>query len=75
MSDDYNDLYTVQETADLLETNITNVYALIRANVLRNANLFGKPPKITRAQILWYLNNRVPSKFKVVTLDDYKKVA
>ena len=28
MSDDYNDLYTVQQTADLLETNITNVYAL-----------------------------------------------
>ena len=42
MSDDYNDLYTVQQTADLLETNITNVYALIRANVLRNANLFSE---------------------------------
>ena len=62
----FNDNLSVSEVAALLETPVTNIYALVRAGILTNSNHFGKPIKISEAKVRWYLNQRVPSSFRVV---------
>ena len=63
------DYLSVPETADLLETPATNVYALVRRGVLNNSNITKEPIMISESQVFWYLNQRLPSKFKVIYKD------
>ena len=65
-----NDLLSVKETAQILETDATNVYALVRKGILNNSNHFSDPIKISHAQLKSYLNARLPSKFTAVYVDD-----
>ena len=57
----FEEYLTVEETAKLLGQS-TNVY--VRTGILKNINHFGKPIKISKSQIVFYLNQRLPSKFK-----------
>ena len=63
------DYLSVPETADLLETPATNIYALVRRGVLNNSNITKEPIMISESQVFWYLNQRLPSKFKVTYKD------
>ena len=72
----FKDNLSVTEVAALLETPVTNIYALVRAGILTNSNHFGKPIKISEAKVRWYLNQRVPSSFRgVVHKDEVQQVA
>ena len=71
----FEEYLTVEQTANLLETSPTNVYALVRTGILKNINHFGKPIKISKSQIVFYLNQRLPSKFKATYLGEEMKVA
>ena len=63
------DYLSVPETASLLETPATNVYALVRRGILNNSNITKEPIMISESQVLWYLNQRLPSKFRVAYKD------
>ena len=63
------DYLSVPEFAELLETPATNVYALVRRGVLNNSNVTKDPILISESQVLWYLNQRLPSKFQATYKD------
>ena len=63
------DYLSVPECGDLLETPATNVYALVRRGVLNNSNVTKDPILISESQVLWYLNQRLPSKFQATYKD------
>ena len=64
------DYLSVPETASLLETPATNVYALVRRGVLNNSNITKDPILISESQVFWYLNQRLPSKFRATYIDE-----
>ena len=56
-------LLSVTEASQILETEPTNVYALVRAGILEAVTT--EPIQIKYTQIIRYLNNRLPSTFSV----------
>ena len=54
---------TIKESAEFLETDISNVYKLIREGIL--TPLKEQPLILSEAQLFFYLNTRIPSHLKV----------
>ena len=69
--------FTIKEASEYLETDIANVYKLIKENIL--TPIANEPMKLTEFQLLAYLNTRIPTHLKVypreleVAYYEYKK--
>ena len=55
--------FTIKEASEYLETDIANVYKLIKENIL--TPIANEPMKLTEFQLLAYLNTRIPTHLKV----------
>ena len=55
--------FTIREASEYLETDIANVYKLIKENIL--TPISNEPMKLTEFQLLAYLNTRIPTHLKV----------
>ena len=55
--------FTIKEASEYLETDIANVYKLIKENIL--TPIANEPMKLTEFQLLAYLNTRIPTHIKV----------
>ena len=55
--------FTIKEASEYLETDIANVYKLIKENIL--TPIANEPMKLTEFQLLAYLNTSIPTHLKV----------
>jgi len=55
--------FNIKEASEYLETDIANVYKLIKENKL--TPIANEPLKLSEFQLLAYLNTRIPTHLKV----------